>query len=290
MYHMLLWETYILWEAAGGDKDAPPAGGFATKEDDPNDCARDCSGYNVHDLLSDSCVQAKLQGDDGVCCVPYDSPMSLVRYRYFCRKYWDITVKAGPPTEENDYFFSLVDKGGHVVREGVVFLQRRFVRAKVSGIVEILPFRPVRDYWGRLGRGTGVPLSDGSPGDELKVMAYYRMRWVGLLHDTMETNRAASEFVREALDWLDRTNPLVVDYCAHLAESPDLPHDVRRMVAEVQAYALKIGPDMLGFDFVKVPDRGSIIGHFVGNSDIQRQRKIDVTYRSMYPQDISSAH
>jgi len=291
LYHMIAWECYVLWEAAGGDKDAPPPAVCATRTSDPMPgSARACVGYDCKSLLNDPCVFAKLQGDDGVCTAPADSPLSLSRQRYFFKKYLDITIKVGPPTEENDFFFTLPAPDGNILREGVVFLQRRFIRIPVAGGSEIVPFRPARDYWGRVGRGTGVPPSDGSVDDELTVMAYYRMRWVGLLYDTMETNPQASQFVRACLEWLDTTNPLVEDYVQHLIQDPDRFDPVMaRQLREMKAYSLKITPDDIGINFVKIPRPGKILRRFTLNGLMLEQRKRELETRLIQSQPYASA-
>jgi drug/metabolite transporter superfamily protein YnfA len=291
LYHMLMWECYVLWESLGGDPDAPLPTDYATRRSDPVGKPRHTPAYPLASLLSDPCVFAKVQGDDGVCTAPLESPLCLARQRYFFRKYFDVTIKAGPVTEENDYFFTLPAASGGILREGVVFLQRRFIFLPTSGEPEIVPYRPIQDYWVRLGRATNIPFSDGSAEDNLRVMAYYRMRWVGLLYDTMETNKAAAGYIRECISWLDANNPAVVDLVEHIAlniiQGKDDPR-LDRHIRELQSYALKLTPDNIGFDFARPPPPGSIIPFFTSSDLIMDNRVRELSNRIIYPQAVAT--
>lgn len=289
LYHMLMWECYVLFEAAGADSDTPAPTFPATTDADPAPGERKWK-YHLDSLASDECVCAKFQGDDGVASVPYDSPLSLNRQRYYFKKYWDVTIKIGPPTEENDFFYSNVDPiRGSLIREGIVFLQRRIFRASIGGIVHTLPFRPIKDYWGRLGRGVGIPISTGSADDELYVMAYYRSRWVGLLFDTMETNYAAADFLRAALAELDRLDPRVQNLVAQELENGDAADPrfikIRRYVED---YGLKLGPEFLGYQWVVPPVSGSILPLFLEDRIILAKREVELSTRVIECQTTAS--
>jgi len=285
-YHSLAWECYVLWEAAGGDLGAPPVVTPASEVSDGGELL-DTRSYPCQDVASDPCVCAKFQGDDGVCCVPYNSPMSLARQRYYFAKYWDITIKKGPKTEENDYYFSSVDMmTGKIRREGVVFLQRRFIILVIKEIIHIMPFRPTKDYWGRLGRAIHIPPTNySSPEEQLRLFAYYRMRWVGLLYDTMETNLAAAEQIRFVLHWLDVNHPQVEMYLQQVKDLPEFAN--LWWVQLLKDYALKLGPTDIRIDWARIPSKGKIWRDFVYDDYTISERKRKLT-EPFHPQSFAS--
>jgi hypothetical protein len=292
-YHSLIVECYKIWEAEGADQDVPAPACPMTSSGQPGPVPADYVSEleNGPDLkrrvsqINSDCTMFVVQGDDGVMCVPYDSLMSIVRFRYYAKKYWDVIIKPGGPSEENNYFFTDADiNTGHIKIPGCAFLQRRFIKCTRLGYPPaVMPFRPVEDYWVRMGMAANVPLSDGSALDELDIMAYYRMRWVGLLYDTMETNIAASNQLRFLIDQLDKKEPNVVNRVIHILQSEN---DLPTWVSSIVDYALKMGPDALDIPWAVAPPRGQILNRFWPDEIILEQRRHYQDTKTFLPQSL----
>jgi hypothetical protein len=229
---------------------------------------------SVKEAINSKCTKAKLAGDDGSGTFPKYSILSLNRMRYFAKEQLGVTIKPGPPTEHNDYFFSKVDNAtGKIVIEGNVFLQRRFVWATCFGLKQVLPYRPIEAYWPRIGRAASIPsYLNSEPGSMLRVFAYYRMRWVGLLYDTMETNTAAAEQLRFCIEWLDRyvtTHMPQADLKKYISDQL-AQEDKPRWLESVVEYSHKLGFTTLGYNWINVPPAGHILSQFVVHEESRR--------------------
>jgi hypothetical protein len=166
-----------------------------------DDVVKRHSGNDPRILIIAEIIKFRVQGDDIIMRTPKEF------VQYFGLEAFEAWMKA-------KYGMTFKDKGisttfhsdlhrvaGKILvkRPGLKFLKRRFVYCTYRGIKTLCPFRPVEDYYVRVGRTTQ------DQEDPARCIA----RCVGLLWDTMGTNPDAESFLVDAIAFC--TSKLPVD-------------------------------------------------------------------------------
>jgi len=178
----------------------------------------------------------------------------------YWNEYWDIAVKMEASFECESFYTVLahtVDADGRhhyedrVVKEGVVFLKRRFIKWQTSFTTSyVLCWRKTEDYYARA----------GISGNEILDPSHAIVRIHGLLWDTQGTNDHAWNFLEDMCDII------VSFYPEAETQIKFLDKESRAYLAMVE-YAKKLGMNPDDMDLTLRPSRQRVLQHFLPSRD-----------------------
>jgi len=145
---------------------------------------------------SDRHLMAKFQGDDVIGRIPviYTPHLSSREFNEFLKKVYHMEFKKEEWHIHSTPWTSIKyqpDGIFYISYLGLKFLKRHFVPGTYDGKRVVIPIRPEKDYWIRVGRSI----------QDLSNTYTYLGRIAGLMWDTMGTNPGAWRFLSRAWAW-----------------------------------------------------------------------------------------
>jgi hypothetical protein len=202
----------------------------------------------------------KLYGDDGLAGahMKLRKWVNLKDFMEFSIKEMGITLKDTASGESVEFFTRILPDGSCETNHPNL-LKRYFIKI-TTGVWQggkekcVVGFRPIVDYNVRLGRST----------TDLTDPAIEFARIIGLMWDTMGTNKVAWSMMEDAIEWLKTKFPNIEADLLEISGYADSVDPVKiakyRKFESVLDYSKKIGGDI---NLITVPNQGAVFYRFL---------------------------